>query len=342
MSVQLPFMAGQTSKERFSDDIMDPAGMGMRLVPPARRLSSVCLLALLLPLMQSPMRVQAAPSITQANRPTSLTATVGDVLVRIDGPKLWTLSRIEYKGALLGVEDSAYGTVVNIRNVGNLGTAHFLDVPGHPGEVEKEQVNELRFFVDDRQLRDDELSDQMKVSGQRFRLERNSTIRSFSLQSELDEHDGLLFQSVRIRTKQPVDLKLMVPLMYAWTPTATHYLFGSNNGEITEGAFQPNPGEKTRQITEKGELWGGVYDPASNKGTVSVVLESPEAGRNTFLVIDAPKVYRKFALMPFSEAIVPAGFDATYRIVTGFVSAASEAAFNTEAKQKARELEALR
>src|SRR4051812_8123033 len=45
-------------------------------------------------------------------RPTSLTASVGDVLVRIDGPKLWTLSRIEYKQVILGVEDSAYGSVV--------------------------------------------------------------------------------------------------------------------------------------------------------------------------------------------------------------------------------------
>ena len=133
----------------------------MRLALRARGFCWVGLLALLPPMLQPALQTRAAQSITQTNRPTSLTAKVGDVLVRIDGPKLWTLSRIEYKGALLGVEDSAYGTVVNIRNVGNLGTAHFLDVPGHPGEVEKEQVHELRFFIDGRQLRDDELSDQI-------------------------------------------------------------------------------------------------------------------------------------------------------------------------------------
>ena len=319
----------------------DPRGGRARLALPAWGVSWVCLLALLPLVIQLPL-AYAAQSITQTNWPTSLTAKIGDVLVRIDGPKLWTLSRIEYKGALLGVEDSAYGTVVNVQNVGFLGTAHFLDVPGHPGEVEKEQVNELRFFVDGRQLHEDELSDQMKISGKRFRVERNSTIRSFSLQSELDVHDGLLFQSVRIKTGQAVDLKVMYPLMYAWTPTATHYLFGSSTGETKEGAFLLKPDEKPRYITEEGMVWGGVYDPSSQKGTVSVVLKSPEAGKNSFLIADAPNVYRKLYLMTFSDATVPAGFDATYRIVTGFVSVISEAAFNTKAQQKAHELEVLK
>src|SRR5215212_3429038 len=67
--------------------------------------------------------------------PSSFTAIVGDLLVRIDGPKLWTLSRIEYKQTIMGVEDSAYGSVVTYPVGQHLGTAHFLDVPGKPGEV---------------------------------------------------------------------------------------------------------------------------------------------------------------------------------------------------------------
>jgi hypothetical protein len=41
----------------------------------------------------------------ETTSPPSLKVTCDDVLIRIDGPKMWTLSRIEYKGTLLGIED---------------------------------------------------------------------------------------------------------------------------------------------------------------------------------------------------------------------------------------------
>ena len=313
----------------------------MRLALRARGFYWVCLVTLLPPVIQPPIQIQAAQSITQTNRPTSFTATIGDVLVRIDGPKLWTLSRIEYKGALLGVEDSAYGTVVNIRNVGNLGTAHFLDVPGHPGEVEKEQVNELRFFIDGHPVQD--ITDTMSVAGKSFRVQRISKIRTFDLDSKLEVRDGVVVQSVRMRTPKAVDLKVTYPLMYAWTPTATEYLFGSDDdnaaGSQKSGAFNP-ANTKPSEGLEKSVRWMAIYDAPSGKGAVTYLVTCPEKADAWFQFTDAPGVYRKMRLMSFAESTVPAGFDGTYCMVTGFFSSAQDE-WKPIAQKRANELKAL-
>jgi hypothetical protein len=85
--------------------------------------------------------------ITETQWPKEVVVEVGDIRTRINGPKLWTLSGIDYRNAVMATEDSAYGSVLVIRGVGLLGTAHFLDVPGRPGEVEKENVTSLSWML---------------------------------------------------------------------------------------------------------------------------------------------------------------------------------------------------
>lgn len=101
-------------------------------------------------------------------RPEKLTATIGDVLIRIDGPKLWTLSGIDFQNSQIAVQDSAYGSVMNIKGIGILGSAHFLDVPGKPGEVEKEQVSLVQFFLDERPVM--EITPTMNLTDASFSL----------------------------------------------------------------------------------------------------------------------------------------------------------------------------
>ncbi len=107
---------------------------------------------------------------TTSRRPDTVGFEIGNVTFQIDAPKLWTLSGIEYKSHTIATRDSAYGTVLTIRGVGHLGTAHFLDVPGKPGEVEKEIVTSLKFFVDDQPVTD--FTPEMALSGTSFRMER--------------------------------------------------------------------------------------------------------------------------------------------------------------------------
>jgi len=265
---------------------------------------------------------EAAPN--DVERPASVTATIGDVLVRIDGPKLWTLSRIEYQAAILGIEDSAYGTVINIKDVGFIGTAH--------REVEAEEVTDLRFFLDDQPLQFSETD----VSGKSFKVQRKSRIRSFHLDSLLELRDNRLYQSVRLRTASAVELKVMYPFMYAWTPTATAFLYGADDGTRVEGKFL-GVTAKLKQFDQDGMNWLAVYDRPSGKGVVSRVLARPKVGDSGMRIVDAPGVYRKFYIMCFAEDKVPAGFDETYRIVTGYFES-EQATWKMSANKLAEEL----
>jgi hypothetical protein len=288
----------------------------------------VCAMAL----HPNPDSVSSAPSQSdtrpvEVKGPASLTARVGDVLVRIDGPKLWTLSRIEWKSQLLGIEDSAYGTVIGIRDVGWIGTAHF--------EVEPEQVTHIQFFVNDQSIK--VTADEISVGGNKFRMERRSRIRSFELQSALEVRDELIFETLRLRTDQAVDLKTIYPFMYAWNASATDYMFGADDGSRIAGQFLPPPRQTPRHIIEKSVRWASVYDSVSRTGSVSRILALPDQVEASFQFADAPEIYRKLYLMCFTDETVPAEFHGTFGIVTGFFSSQPEH-WQDKAAARAREL----
>jgi hypothetical protein len=264
-----------------------------------------------------PIVTQAEPASSEA-WPNSLTAQVGDLLVRIDGPKLWTLSRIEYKNTIMGVEDSAYGSVVTYPGAKHLGTAHFLDVPGKPGEVEKEHVTSLRFFLDGKPIA--KTSDLMVVAGGNFRVERISKIRNLNVDSFLEVKDGAIVQSARYRTAEPIELQQSYPLMYAWCPSMTEFIFCGDDGKEKEGKFNTAT-TKPSEGLEKSARWLAVYDALNQKGAVAYLVEKPEKADAWFQYTDAPGIYRKLRIMSFVNATVPAGFDGTYCVVCGFFSA---------------------
>lgn len=267
----------------------------------------------------------------------SLTAVVGDVSFRIDGPKLWTLSGVEFQKTVLAVQDSAYGSVIGIKGVGYLGSAHFLDVPNKPGEVEKEDVTQLQLFLDDQPLT--EITPKMSVTGKSFRVDRKSKIRAVSLDSSVLVRDGVLIESARMRTTEPVELKITYPLMYAWTPSATAYLFGDDQGIQKRGTFLPasaKPGEGL----EKSARWMAVYDAPSRKGAVCYVVKHPPTADTWLQFTDAPGVYRKLRLMSFVEKTMPAGFDGTYQTAIGFF-VADENDWESKALRRMTELKSL-
>lgn len=255
--------------------------------------------------------------------PASITAAAGAVRIRVDGPKLWTLSRIEYGGSLLGVEESAYGTAVNIRNVGFLGSAHRLDVPGRPGEIEEEQVLRLQIRADGRPVHkitsDDVKSDDVVVC-QTFRMERESTIRSLSLRSLLVVQDERVTETVRICGSEDMELKVLYPLMYAWSSTVTEWMMSDCRNDISTGQFDRQVQETASVISRKSARWAAVYDPDARTGAVCLVT-APEDLEHSLQFIDAPGVYRKLYVVAFSDSTLPAGFNGTFSVITGFFRA---------------------
>ncbi len=295
-----------------------------------------CMLLLLVPMAITRAQSPSSQPAAQANWPQKVIVTVGEVRTRIEGSKMWTLSGLDYQNTVMAVEDSAYGTVLTIRGVGHLGTAHFLDVPGKPGQIEKENVTSLQFFVDDKPVTT--FAPTMNLNGKSFRMERTSTIRALDLASSVALRDGVLIETAHLHATGPIDLQKAHPTMYAWTPQATVYIFGDDSGIQRRGTFLKEG--KTATEAVKDSRWMAVFDPASGKGSVCYLLKHPPTAEGWFLLIDAPGVYRKLALYTLVDKIVPKDFDGTYQTAVGFFSA-TEADWERQALQRVAELRAL-
>lgn len=271
----------------------------------------------------------------QAEWPRKTTITVGDVRTRIDGPKMWTLSGIDYQGRIMSSEESAYGTVFTIRDVGHLGTAHFLDVLGKPGEIEKEKVMSLKYFLDDKPVT--AFSQIMDLEGKSFRMERTSKIRGFDLNSSVDLRDDILIESVQMRVTEPVDLVKAHLTMYAWTPEATVYLLGNDAGIQKRGTFLQDGNTVAEVVKEVN--WSAVFDPSTGKGAVYVVVERPPDDPSQLIVVDSPGLYRKIAGYDLVDKVVPVGWEGTYVSVVGFFSATADD-WEAKAEQRVADLKA--
>jgi hypothetical protein len=274
-------------------------------------------------------------SSANENWPQQVVVTVGEVRTRIDGPKLWTLSGIEFQGTVMATEDSAYGSVLTIRNVGLLGTAHFLDVPGKPGQVEKEQVNHLQIVVDGKRVA--EFSPMMTLAGQSFRLERTSRIREMELETTISIQGGVLSETASFRATGPIDLRVAYPWMYALAPEAKAYVFGDQDGIRKRGTFLTEGKTATQVVSDMN--WVAVFDPVSGKGSVCCLLEHPPKVETSFLLVDAPGIYRKVAAYSLVDTVVPEGFRGTYRSAVGFFNA-GEGDWEERAVRRAAEIRA--
>jgi hypothetical protein len=272
----------------------------------------------------------------QALWPEEVVVDVGDIRTRIDGPKLWTMSGLEYRGQEMATQESAYGTVVTIRGAGHLGTAHFLEVPGKPGEIEKEDVRTLEFFVDGRRV--SEFSPHMELAGKSFRMERTSGIRDLDLHSTIVLQDGVVVETERWHARKDIDLRVSYALMYAWTPGATHYAFGDARGLQRHGVFRKE-GKSDDGGREPASRWGAVYNADTGRGSVIYILQQPPEVETILQWTDAPGIYRKFRLMTFVEKIVPEGFQGTYQSAVGFFEATA-ADWKEKAAGRAAELAA--
>ena len=268
--------------------------------------------------------------------PQKVVVTVGGIRTRIDGPKLWTLSGIDFQDSVLATENSAYGSVLTIRNVGHLGTAHFLDVPGKPGQVEKEQVTSLQLFVDEKSV--SEFTPTMALAGGSFRMERKSTIRTMHLESSVVLQDEILTETVHFHATAPLDLQNTYPWMYAFTHKATAYLFTDKTGVQQRGTFRAEgkPGSRVFQNAD----WMAVFDPSSGKGAVCCLLKHPPMAEGSLLLVDAPGSYRKVAAYSLVDKIVPKGFEGTYKSAVGFFKA-TEGDWEQHAIRRADEIKAV-
>ncbi|MEO7651876.1 MAG: hypothetical protein ABIZ80_15540 [Bryobacteraceae bacterium] len=244
--------------------------------------------------------------------PRSVLVSCQDVTIRIDGPKLWTPSRIEYKGARMSTESSAYGTVAGFPNVGIIGSAHL--------DKGREEVLDLQFFVDGARI----LTPPDRLDCRSFKLVRKSRILGLDLESTVEVRENRLHETAVVHAAVETPLDFMYNFMHAWETATSSYLAETPGGEIVRGDL-PDGKEFLRVFYVNREVqWIAIYNRSLRKGAVSRLVEKPAAGGAVAMLWNCPPAYRKFYLKSFVKQPVPAGFSGTYKMVTGFFDSAEE------------------
>ena len=236
-----------------------------------------------------------------------LTVTCGDVTMLLRQQSQWTPGRIDFRGAPMTTERSAYGTVISFPNLGFIGTAHL--------ENEPERLDSLAFFLDGQSV----AVPGAELKGRTFRFERRSRIRSFDLTCVWELKDNRLHETTTLHTAEAVPLKVMYHFMHAWMPTVSAFLAG--NDAVPEkkiaGALRDDADIRSFFVNERVD-WMAVFEPKSGQFAVSRLLAAPEQGGHIAKIWNVPGSYRKYYLNCFADATVPAGFSGTWRMVTGF------------------------
>jgi len=257
--------------------------------------------------------------------PATVTAVCDEVLIRIDGPRAWTMSRIEYKGTILAIEESAYGTVFHLPEVGHIGSAH--------REVETEDVQVLEFFLDGKKISEPPA----EVQGSEFKIFKKSQIRDLTFESVVRLEKNRIYETVFLSATKDVPLTYLYNFMHPWIATTTAFLSAKSDGTEIAGDLKDGQ-EYNRKFYICQEVeWMAIYDAATGKGAVSRLLEKPPIGGAETRLWNCVGVYRKFYLRSFESQTVPAHFRGTYRMVTGFFEA-NKQQWPEAARKLAREI----
>lgn len=237
-----------------------------------------------------------------------VTIRCGDIALLLRRKSQWTPGRIDFRGAPMTTERSAYGTVFSFPGVGFIGTGHL--------ENEREPIESLSFVLDGRQVENPGET----LEGGRFRFERVSRVRAFRVHGIVRIENDRLLESVTVSTDEAVPLKLVYHFMHAWRPTVNAYLAGRDDAPepVARGSLEDGE-EVTRKFSINERVdWIAVYEPDSGQFAVSRLLEAPERGGHVSMIWNVPGTYRKYYLKCFQNETVPAGFSGTWRMVTGF------------------------
>jgi hypothetical protein len=281
------------------------------------------------------VQVSDLPSV-KAIGPAALMVSCGDVLIRIDGPMKWTINRVEYKGTPLWIENSSCGTVFGFPGIGWIGTGHLADCKDGSEDVLKLQLwldgKEMSWLAD-KSFSSKELQLYLvepnmplpwpveTVKGKEFKQHKISRILDFDLDCIIELRDNRLYEQTTISTKKQIPVTQNYNFTHAWTHTFTAFLAHAEDGKELQDTFG---NDKRKEYSLERIVWTAQYDANSGKGVISYLLEKPAEGGADLLIVNAPGVYRKFALMCFTNKTVPADFNGKYRMVTVFFEAPAD------------------
>lgn len=270
----------------------------------------ICVLGLMASLLQAkePFVPNLGPNLP------SIAVSCGDVTLLLRQASQWTPGRIDFRDRPMTTERSFYGTVFSFPDIGFIGTGHL--------ENEPENLQSLSFWIDDKPVE----TPTPELTGDTFRFERTSSIRTFDLTNVIEIKGNRLHETATIHAKEATPLKLVYHFMHAWVPTVSAFIAAKDaepKNILTE-SLRDDPDVVRKFYINEAVDWIAVFEPVSGQFAVSRLLEAPGIGGHSSKIWNVPPTYRKFYLTSFQNQTVPKDFQGTWRMVTAFGSSAPD------------------
>lgn len=241
--------------------------------------------------------------------PKEILVDCGNLQVRFESRSFWTLYRIDWKGARLGIDDfgSHYGSVARFPGVGFIGSGHT--------ENEKEKIEKLELWIDGKPVTGIPSGE---YRCREVRLIKSSALRDLRLHTVVSVHDDRIDESVIMSAVKDARLDLIYHFMHPWSLEVKEYLARKVGGEMLAGQF---PGDN-RFYVNAPLAWSAVYAPRLNAGAVMLILEVPGGVKTFSKFWDVPTRYRKHYLQSFERDTVKTG--TSYRFVATVIPFSAE------------------
>lgn len=260
--------------------------------------------------------------------PKSITLQSGDVMIRLDKNKCFTINRIEFQNRQLGVDSlgAQYGTVFNIASLkGPVGS-------GHQETGNREHVKSLKINVDGKPA---DFLKANKFTGKNIRVEKVSTFCDFTAKSTITLAGRTLIETVESTCSKTTKLSHLYHFMHPWKTTFTEMFYTETDGKEKRYTFKSDNKFTFYRFVPAIAL----YNPASGDAVVTVTARDKNAGQHSLyrLVWDR-KAYRKDYIADFFKKDYPAGRKAYYSVTTRFFNQKDPAAWINDAKAVIKEL----
>lgn len=213
-----------------------------------------------------------------AGWPASIAVELGNLAVRLERRSCWTLYRVDFEGANLGVDryGSHYGNVFSFRDYGFVGSGHT--------ENENEQLLEIRLEIDGRAV----TTPAAQYRAKQLRLTKKSLVRRLEVDTVLEITDGRIHEEVRVCARGAESLNFAYFGMYPWS-TDFSRLVSIDPASETVLDFTDSKGFLLKTPAKA----AAVYSDKLGKGIVTFITAEENLGRREELYWDYPERYRK-------------------------------------------------
>lgn len=244
--------------------------------------------------------------VLSAKLPDSIELEAGNLLLRLDGRKVWNINSIKWNSRLYGVDgpNAHYGMVYQPQ-----GSKYWIG-SGHRESGISEQLASLKITVDGKEVVP---VAKQRISGKKIQVDKVSYVTDFVVNYSFTVEKNRLDEKIVIRARKAVKVNFMYCFMHPWDPRFTRFCGINKDGSKKEYTFRSDDKSPMLKMFPVG-IW---YEPGTGLGCVSV-MNLEKGGKNAYREVWDRRMYRKDYFVPFVKSVFTVDNELVCSASTGF------------------------